>query len=288
MITFVRFSVGPLVFGSSSSSILDQLQCIIDVCGSAIFQHFSDVSEKCRSESIESVQLLCLAGIDIGKHLAYLISAIISRYPRVAFDADMQIFVYNLDDNEFFKRGGATRRQDQIHISSADSYVINVGEPSEEIRLALCDLLSCILRRFIYDKNSSILGAYFADILMALQSHLQDPFPKLKIAASKLIVQMLRVPEWESGAKFFATALARAAIPHMRHQNSRARISSIQLFEAAVSVPDREKIKGAGTDAIADLLGFREENVSAGQSLWAPFIRVVKSRHLCNNTLFYF
>ena len=47
----------------------------------------------------------------------------------------------------------------------------------------------------------------------------------------------------------------------MRHRNPKVRIAAIELFEASVSLPDRAKLKGAGTEAILDLVGFREVKV---------------------------
>ncbi|EJK48542.1 hypothetical protein THAOC_32649, partial [Thalassiosira oceanica] len=58
-----------------------------------------------------------------------------------------------------------------------------------------------------------------------------------------------------------ATGLARAAIPSCRHRNTGVVVSAVELFEAAACVPDRAKRRGAGTAAIVDLVGFREENV---------------------------
>ena len=138
---------------------------------------------------------------------------------------------------------------------------MTVIDQSEEIRNSICELLSCIVRCFVNTGQSSTLDAYFSDIILALQSHLKDPFPTLKIEASNLLVQILRIPQWEEGSKIFATALARVAIPNLRHRNSKVRISAIKLFEASVSVPNREKVRGAGTDAIVDIVGFREDNV---------------------------
>lgn len=39
------------------------------------------------------------------------------------------------------------------------------------------------------------------------------------------------------------------------------RLAAIQALRMTVKVPDRAKVKGAGTSAIVDLVGFREENV---------------------------
>ena len=73
--------------------------------------------------------------------------------------------------------------------------------------------------------------------------------------------QLLRVPYWEQGAKYFATGLARSVLPNCRHRNTNVIIAALDLFEASACVPDRAKVKGAGTAAIADLVRFREDNV---------------------------
>lgn len=109
------------------------------------------------------------------------------------------------------------------------------------------------------------LDAYYADIIFAVQTGLRDPFPDLRVDACTLLVQLLRIPHWEQGSKYFATGLARSALLGCRHRNTNVAIAAIALFEASVSVPDRAKKKGAGTAAINDLVGFREENVSGAR-----------------------
>lgn len=46
---------------------------------------------------------------------------------------------------------------------------------------------------------------------------------------------------------------------HARH--AKVRLAAIDALWLTVKVPDRAKVKGAGTAAIVDLVGFREENV---------------------------
>ena len=89
-----------------------------------------------------------------------------------------------------------------------------------------------------------------------------DPFPELNIEACNLLVQLLRIPHWQHGARYFATGLARSALSNCRHKNSHVIIAAMNLFEASVCVPDKAKVKGAGTTAIADLVGFQADNVS--------------------------
>lgn len=245
----------------SNASATKSLQEILDFCGSTLFRRFSDKSEMCRSYAIDCVKMLCLSNIDLGKHLGFLMPVITGKYPSAYFDDELNVFVDDAENHQFYKRGGATERQDRTTILTG-SQTVSVVDTSEEIRLSLCELLSCLIRCFMHSNISTSLDAYFADIILSVQSHLKDPFPKLKVAAANLLVQILRVPRWELGAKEFATAIARAAIPNLRHRNSKVRISAIYLFEASVSVPNRDKIRGAGTEAIVDLIGFREENVS--------------------------
>ncbi len=238
-----------------------KLQKILNVCGSAFFKTFSDPVEKCRSSAIECIRMLCISGLNFSKQIPYLMPAIFSKYPETKYDPEMKLFVTDIESHSFYKRGGATQRQDRKHIVGRGAYKVRIGESSEEIRLQLLDLLSCILRLCIHLKVLSFLDPYFTDTILAVQSALNDPFVKLKVNAAELLIHILRVPSWEDGAKYYATAIARTSLPHLRHRNARVRFSFIGLFEASISVPDREKIKGAGTEAIVDLVGFKEENV---------------------------
>lgn len=237
----------------------NKLQFILNTCGCALLSLFSDPSERCRLLAIKCVQQLSLSGLDMGKHIAFLMPAVFSRYPEIQYDAEEKIFVHDPDQHEFYRRGGATNRQDRKQIIEGSRSFIS-REPSEEIRLELCELISCLVSSFVYHGSLSLLDVYFSDIILALQSHLSDPFPNITIAAAKLLVQILRLPQWEVGAKYYATAIGRASLPFLRHRNSRVRLVSISLLEASICVPDREKVKGAGSEVIAELVGFREEN----------------------------
>lgn len=240
-----------------STTTTTQLQALLNGCGCDIFRRFGDSVEKCRILSIRCVEDLALSGIDFGRHIGLLMPAVFARFPPVSFDATMDVFVHNADDHDCHRRGGAVARQDRD-----DSRVIQVVETSEEIRLALCDLLSSLVRGTMARGELSILDPYFADLMLALFTMLRDPRPDIKIKASLLLVQIVRIPHWEGGAKIFALALARASmVSNIRHRNSKVRLASIELFEASVCIPNRAKIRGAGTDAIADLIGFKEDNV---------------------------
>jgi len=225
-----------------SSCTHTQLQALLNGCGCDVFRRFGDAVERCRALSIRCVEDLALSGIDFGSHIGLLMPAVFARFPPASFDAEMNVFVHNADDHDTHRRGGAVVRQDRD-----DSRVVAVVETSEEIRLALCNLLSSLIRGAMAREELSTLQAYFADIILALFTMLRDPCPEVKIAASQLLTQVVRIPHWEGGAKIFALALARASMANLRHRNARVRLASIELFEASVCVPNRAKVRGAGT-----------------------------------------
>ena len=160
--------------------------------------------------------------------------------------------------HKLYLRGGATNRQDRINSGNA----FQVIEPNEELRLDLCRTFNCLLRGIAATNAEQSLDAYYSDLILSLVTSLQDPYPDVKVETCRVLVQLLHIPQYELGAKYFATGLARAALPNCRHRNTNVVIAAIDLFEASVHVPDRLKVKGAGTTAISDLVGFREENVS--------------------------
>ncbi|GMH56157.1 hypothetical protein TrRE_jg12906, partial [Triparma retinervis] len=237
-----------------------KLQFILDGTANSLFKRISDTSEKCRELSLEIVKILILNVLDLTKHVSYLLPALLSRYPPTYFDQELNVFIHDLDAHEGYKRGVASERQDKSNLVHGIKK-IEVVEPSEEVRLLLCDVVGALLKAGVSYGSLSILNPYFSDLVLILQSQLRDPYPVLKCRASMILIQMVRIPQWENGAMVFATAVSRACILNLRHRNAKVRLSALSLFEAAVGVPNRAKVRGAGTDAIADVVGFREENV---------------------------
>ena len=96
---------------------------------------------------------------------------------------------------------------------------------SKQVRLLLCDVISALLKASIYNSTINSLNPYYSDFILILQSQLRDPYPILKCRASLILVQLMRVPQWESGAMVFATAVARQTILNLRHRNAKVRIA---------------------------------------------------------------
>ncbi len=71
----------------------------------------------------------------------------------------------------------------------------------------------------------------------------------------------------------------------LRHRHAKVRVSALQALTKVMSVPDRAKQKGAGTEAIVDLVGFREENVLSVAAFYTSDVSInylgkAHTRHL--------
>ena len=235
------------------------LQTIMDTCGKSLFRLVSHKSSKCRRLSLECMQSFLRANnIDVASQLPYLISAIVARYPSCGYDKDMEIFIQSQQDHDFFRRGGATSRQDKNGLVS--NTTVTLVEPHEELRLALCCTFKCLVGRVVEADAAGMLEPYYSEMILSLQTCLKDPFNDVKVAASSLLTRLLQIPRYELGAKYFALGLARAALPNCRHRNTTIIIAGLDLLEASITVNDKAKGKGAGSGAIIDLTGFRDPN----------------------------
>jgi hypothetical protein len=91
-----------------------RLQIILNSCGKSLFRVIGDgKSKKCSALALGCLQSLLLAGIDFGRHIPYMIPALRARLPQCAYDKDMEVFVRDPQLHDFYKRGGATTRQDK-------------------------------------------------------------------------------------------------------------------------------------------------------------------------------
>jgi len=247
----------------SQENFSRELQLLVD--GGAIFlckilnERLS--SEKSRSLVFECLSFILLYTRDLTKVLPFIMSSIFSCLVLGNFDDNMNVFYTSASQHDFFKRGGASQRQDLSAIAARERSV-TVLEQNEGNRLALCKCLGDLLRGYFARNSAESLAPYFFYLILSLQSMLSDPCSDVKLESMSLLVQICRDPAWEDSMVIFGTALAREALPLLRHRHSKVRIAALEFFEAAVSIPNRGKLKGAGTEAIADLIGFREENVS--------------------------
>jgi len=228
-----------------------------EVC-KTLFKRFADESEKCRELAYELVNQFLLRATDIQPVLAYYFPALYHRLPApISYDEEMKIFIYDMDAHDAFRRGKAIDRQDKHALST---YNCAGKESAEEIRLLACQGLGLVIKRCATLGAVSILHPYFHEIIIYLQAQVRDTFPELKAEACLCLEILAEQEECNLGMKYFAVALVRSVLPILRHRLAKVRIAALSSLRAIITVPDKDKMKGAGSDAIVELVGFREEN----------------------------
>lgn len=234
---------------------------------------FADPVERHREAAITIYTALAERVVDLAPHLPYVFPVLLSRCTSACFfDAELELFVFDVDALDAFKRGKAIRRPDFDHAFERER-IVHVAEPSEELRLLLCKLLLVLVLGPAKRGAFASLVAYLHDALMLLAGSVRDPFAAAQTCAAEGISALCVATEFQEGLVPYATALARVVMPMLRHRHARVRVAAVHALHRAVAVCHRAKCKGAGTAAIADLVGFREENVIPTASFYAPEVR---------------
>mmetsp|Transcript_11682 Transcript_11682/g.21301 ORF Transcript_11682/g.21301 Transcript_11682/m.21301 type:complete len:801 (-) Transcript_11682:26-2428(-) len=247
-----------MLFGNGSSSLdVDVLESVFGELQKPLLRRLSDPSEKCRELSI--TLLIKFLGVcqDLGRVLPYLFPALMER--------NSQTFIFNYEANEMIRDDGAfeaKQRGKSVPLPNAGTtYQHQVSEPSEEIRLLLCQMLGTLVDSLLSRDLHSMLGPYFHDTIMFFHACAVDPFPTLRMEGLKSLQSLAEQPKYNNTMHHYCTALVRSVMPSLRHRQSRVRICTLHAIRALVACPYQGKCKGGGTEAIADLVGYREDNV---------------------------
>ncbi|CAM9656506.1 unnamed protein product [Phaeothamnion confervicola] len=224
-----------------------------------LFRRFADPAEPCRETAARLSALLVGHTADLTPHLAYLLPATTARgvAAGAAYDTELQLFVHDAEDHEAYRRGRATERQDR----AGPTVPHRVVEPGEEVRLLQCCLVATAVMGAVRRGAAAVLRPYLDEIVLYSQYQTRDAYSELKVRALELLTFMARAPALELTIKAYAVGLVRAVLPSLRHKHARVRMAALAAVWALVQVPDRAKCRGAGTAAIVDLVGFREDNV---------------------------
>lgn len=266
-------------FNSSSLFCVSDYNLLLQEGSRSFFKLFADEVELTREMAAKICLHIFSNSSDFVPVLGYLFPALMQRLPSgLLYDEEMKVFVSDISLHEAYRRGRAVDRQDKANAGSGGCHgevvVHKVVETSEEVRLLLCKLVHLLVQRTSDLKSSSIMLPYFHDIVMFTQFNLSDPFPDLRQEACFCLSKLASRAEYETGMKFFAVALVRSILPVLRHRHSKVRLAAVDCLTACMIVPDRAKCKGAGTDAMPELVGFREENVIQVASFYSPDVRI--------------
>ncbi|KAH8098771.1 hypothetical protein JL720_1737 [Aureococcus anophagefferens] len=146
---------------------------------------------------------------------------------------------------------------------------LRTREPSEELRLLLCELLiTCTAGR-----AASVVNAYLHEAMLLLAGFCRDTFGELALKAMEGVKTICATEDLQDPLVPYAAALARVSMPNLRHRHARVRRGAVDAVRRAVAVKHVAKWRAAGSDAIADLVGFREDNVIPTASFYGREVR---------------
>ena len=230
-----------------------------DICR-PLFKRYTDSTEKCREYAYKITQQFFEKSCNIVPILPYYFPALLQRIAEKGFfDDDMKVFVNDVESHEAYKRGKAVDRQDKVGV--IDVAKVTVIEPAEEIRLLACEGLLSLINSVLRVGATPVLHPYFEDMILFLQAQVRDPFPDLKATACRALELLASIDDFEVGMRFFSVGIVRALLPCLRHRHIKVRLAALKSLHKCLIVPDRSKRKASGSDAILDLVGFREENI---------------------------
>lgn len=237
---------------------------MLAVLSQPLLRRFEDPVERHRSTAIRLYTALVERAPDLSPHLPYLFPMLERRAsPAAGFDAGVSLFVFDREAHDAFKRGKAVQRSD-FNMALERERVVTVCEPSEELRLTLCELLDALVRKMTPNRAA----AYLHETLLILAGFMRDPYGEIQIRAANAISSICAMQPLQEVLVPYGSALARVVAPSLRHRHARVRAAAVRAVRRSVAIEHKAKWKGAGTDAIADLVGFREDNVVPTSSFY--------------------
>ncbi|RHY19822.1 hypothetical protein DYB32_010172 [Aphanomyces invadans] len=231
-----------------------------------LFKRFNDPVEKVRDVSVR-LSIRFLTGYpDLLPLLPYLMPAVSNRIGSTwDYDEKLNVFVRDATLLAAHNRG-------RIFVPEADVQRIKPREPSEEVRLLFIELVQTLLHTAFDHNAASLLNAYVYDIIRVLVYGLHDSFPSVIVKTCETLV--LLSLNLVSVIKHFAVALVRAAKHLLEHRLAKVRVAAMLCIRTVVMVPNVDKCKGAGTEAIMDLVAHQDENVIPVAAFYTTDVKV--------------
>lgn len=229
-----------------------------------MLKSFQDPVEKVRERMIQC-WLHCIQGyckaespvLDWSYVLPYFFPTFVRSFVSAEWEYDdkLQVFIHNHAAHAALKRGRVTSFPEEQLSHVAQPF----AEPSEELRLLLLELLSKVLQAVFEQQSHSLLHPYFFDLLSVGLTGLRDAFAPVGIASCTLLRQLTtNLPQ---AIQPIAKALVVQLKELLTHRHASVRVEALKTIERVVSCPHVEKCKGAGSEAILELLGHQDENV---------------------------
>ncbi|KAF0693176.1 Aste57867_15823 [Aphanomyces stellatus] len=231
-----------------------------------LFKRFNDPVEMVREICLRLCTRFLRGYRDLLPLLPYLVPAVCNRIGSTwEYDEKLNIFVQDATLLAAHNRG-------RLFLPESEVQRVKPREPSEEIRLLFLELLQTLLHAAFEHDAASLLNAYVYDILRVVVYGLHDPFPSAIIKACEITV--LTSLNLVSVIKHFAVAFVRATKHLLEHRLSKVRVAAMLCIRTVVLVPNVDKCKGAGSEAIFDLVAHQDENVIPVSAFYNPDVKI--------------
>ena len=241
----------------------------------------------------------------IADHEAFLRGRAVDRQDHLVSNSGSNV---GGSSNTLSSDSNTTTTSSNTTNGAISSSVFKFIESSEEIRLLLCRSLTLLIQRTLRLNSISLLFPYIQDIMLCLQYQVHDPYPEIKMEicaifeymahacySSQHIAVLSQYPHGNNEGieepltkkmlnsidsssellpvmKYYCVGIIRVIIPILKHKHAKIRILSVKTIQSLIMIPDTAKMKGAGTDTIADLVGFQESNVLQIAAFYKPTI----------------
>lgn len=183
------------------------------------------------------LQLSCflLQTPDLGHALPYLIPALTERVTcPTGFDVEQHMFVSDSDVYLARQRGRL--------VAEAPKHTHKVVDGAEEVRLALCTLLHCLVQVAAERGVAPMLEPYAHELVVMGRSFMSDPYPLLKRRGMRLLMALSVI--MPGAVKHYARALARDGALNVDHRTSKVRthrpypMSPISIHHVSYTMPN--------------------------------------------------
>lgn len=249
------------IFGSARQLTDEQLQDLYPELMKPLLKRFGDKAEKCRELAISMTAKFMAVIADLGFSLPYVMPAVTERLGQQwQYDLDLKVFVRDVDAHDAHRRGRVT--------PLANRHLTTVVEPSEEVRLLLAKVIGAVLDTAGRNGAMEMVKTYLHHIVLCAVASAVDPFPALKVYGYGLVALLCR--QRPEVLKFYAVGLVRMMMLGVDHRHAKVRLAALDAVDAAVACEDKAKCRGAGTEAIVDLIGHRDANVVPVASFYRP------------------
>eukprot|EP00742_Colponemidia_sp_Colp-10_P008737 GILJ01009480.1.p1 GENE.GILJ01009480.1~~GILJ01009480.1.p1 ORF type:complete len:959 (-),score=177.34 GILJ01009480.1:85-2961(-) len=251
---------------SNRSLSQETIQVLCDGLCKPILKRFSDPVEKCREHAVNIMKEFIIRTPDISVSLPYLMAILVERLNAVDLEG-----IHNVPE------------QLRPPPSQKPTVIQQLIEPSEEIRLGLAMLVSCLVNV----TPPRLFANYLDDFCGSLRALIMDPHGEVQKEACKALSELARMAP--KLLFHFSEPLARSLFLPLTNRQAKVRMCALEALGQVMHC-GVWKYNNAIMEA---LIGFRDPNMIPIKDFYEPttklnyFAMLVRDRTIQVRDLFY-